>query len=250
MRAMESRDPAPAAQAEPSEDDFEACIRVLRAIDTDRAQLTRLTREQRRELLTLAGLVAKPERHESRAEWRRRSGAPSAKPRRRTTASWSTARCCAFSGAAPVYAPLRLEPPAAADGGERVPSSSASSRATSASSRSRSCTLLRLAVRAVRRFQLREARADGGLAGPLRRRHGLARQDRLPGGAEAAARRRARRRHDALSRRRCEPLRQGAGLSASFAGACRSSGSICGTRRASSCSRDSSPSGCRVSTTS
>ena len=62
MRVMESRDPAPAAQAEPSEDDFEACIRVLRAIDTDRAQLTRLTRAQRRELLTLAGLVAKPER--------------------------------------------------------------------------------------------------------------------------------------------------------------------------------------------
>lgn len=40
-----------------------ACVRVLRAIDADRSHLTRLAQEQRRELLTLAGLVAKPERH-------------------------------------------------------------------------------------------------------------------------------------------------------------------------------------------
>ncbi len=34
------------------------CIAVLRAIEADRSQLTQLSQEQRRELLTLAGLVA------------------------------------------------------------------------------------------------------------------------------------------------------------------------------------------------
>ena len=46
-----------------SDDDLSACVRVLRAIEADRSHLTRLTQEQRRELLTLAGLVARPERH-------------------------------------------------------------------------------------------------------------------------------------------------------------------------------------------
>jgi len=46
-----------------SDDDLRACVRVLRAVEEDRSHLTRLTQEQRRELLTLAGLVAKPERH-------------------------------------------------------------------------------------------------------------------------------------------------------------------------------------------
>jgi NAD(P)-dependent dehydrogenase (short-subunit alcohol dehydrogenase family) len=39
-------------------------MRVLRAIEADRSQLTHLSQEQRRELLMLAGLVTKPERHE------------------------------------------------------------------------------------------------------------------------------------------------------------------------------------------
>src|SRR5260221_9156132 len=47
-----------------SEDDLHACVRVLRAVEADRSHLTRLTPERRRELLTLAGLVAKPERHD------------------------------------------------------------------------------------------------------------------------------------------------------------------------------------------
>jgi NAD(P)-dependent dehydrogenase (short-subunit alcohol dehydrogenase family) len=46
------------------EDDVRACVRVLRAIEADRSHLARLTLEQRRELLMLAGLVAKPERHD------------------------------------------------------------------------------------------------------------------------------------------------------------------------------------------
>src|ERR1700733_9306639 len=40
------------------------CIEVLRAIEADRSQLTQLSQELRRELLTLAGLIAKPERHD------------------------------------------------------------------------------------------------------------------------------------------------------------------------------------------
>jgi NAD(P)-dependent dehydrogenase (short-subunit alcohol dehydrogenase family) len=39
-------------------------MRVLRAIEADRSHLTHLSQEQRRELLMLAGLVTKPERHE------------------------------------------------------------------------------------------------------------------------------------------------------------------------------------------
>ena len=52
----------PAAAPLPLEDVL-TCVRVLRAIDADRSHLTHLTPEQRRELLTLAGLVASPERH-------------------------------------------------------------------------------------------------------------------------------------------------------------------------------------------
>jgi NAD(P)-dependent dehydrogenase (short-subunit alcohol dehydrogenase family) len=45
-------------------EDLATCLRVLQAIEADRGCLTRLTREQRRELLTLAGVVAKPEKHD------------------------------------------------------------------------------------------------------------------------------------------------------------------------------------------
>jgi NAD(P)-dependent dehydrogenase (short-subunit alcohol dehydrogenase family) len=59
---------APATMPSPdtalSDDDLFECMRVLRAIQADRSHLTRLSQEQRRELLTLAGLVAKPEGHE------------------------------------------------------------------------------------------------------------------------------------------------------------------------------------------
>jgi NAD(P)-dependent dehydrogenase (short-subunit alcohol dehydrogenase family) len=61
---MDHTDPAPALDTTLSDDDLHECVRVLRAIQADRSHLTRLTQEQRRELLTLAGLVAKPEGHE------------------------------------------------------------------------------------------------------------------------------------------------------------------------------------------
>jgi NAD(P)-dependent dehydrogenase (short-subunit alcohol dehydrogenase family) len=47
-----------------SADDVGACMRVLRAIEADRSHLAGLALEQRRELLMLAGLVTKPERHD------------------------------------------------------------------------------------------------------------------------------------------------------------------------------------------
>lgn len=46
--------------------DLAACLRVLQAIDADRGALAALSQEQRRELLTLAGRIAKPERHQLR----------------------------------------------------------------------------------------------------------------------------------------------------------------------------------------
>jgi NAD(P)-dependent dehydrogenase (short-subunit alcohol dehydrogenase family) len=54
----------PAPRLALSDDDVQTCVRVLRAIESDRSHLARLTQEQRRELLTLAGLIAKPERHD------------------------------------------------------------------------------------------------------------------------------------------------------------------------------------------
>ena len=59
---MDTLDPprAPVLTAEA----VRTCIEVLRAIEADRSQLTQLLQAQRRELLTLAGLVAKPERHD------------------------------------------------------------------------------------------------------------------------------------------------------------------------------------------
>ncbi len=56
--------PETAPEAALSGDEIAICVRVLRAIEADRSQLIRLSQEQRRELLTLAGLVAKPERHD------------------------------------------------------------------------------------------------------------------------------------------------------------------------------------------
>ena len=47
-----------------SAEDLAACLRVLKAVQADRGCLTRLTQDDRRELLTLSGLVAKPERHD------------------------------------------------------------------------------------------------------------------------------------------------------------------------------------------
>ena len=85
-------------------------MRVLRAIDADRSHLTRLSRELRRELLTLAGLVAKPERHDlvRMAKAFRRAEREAARAHDRNLIDQAVLRVQRRS---PVYAPLRLEPP-------------------------------------------------------------------------------------------------------------------------------------------
>jgi NAD(P)-dependent dehydrogenase (short-subunit alcohol dehydrogenase family) len=111
MRGMKPPDPAPVSTAALSEDDVEACVRVLRAIEADRAHLTRLSRAQRRELLTLAGLVARPERQDLRrmAKAFRRAEREAAKAHDRELVDRALLR---VQRRAPVYAPLKLERPA------------------------------------------------------------------------------------------------------------------------------------------
>jgi NAD(P)-dependent dehydrogenase (short-subunit alcohol dehydrogenase family) len=78
---MNINDP-PATPALPA-NDVRTCIEVLRAIEADRSHLTQLSQAQRRELLTLAGLIAKPERHDlvRMAKAFRRAGRAAARER-------------------------------------------------------------------------------------------------------------------------------------------------------------------------
>src|SRR5688572_24802664 len=119
MRAMEASDPVPVSQPALSENDVEACIRVLRAIEADRSHLTRLGRELRRELLTLAGLVAKPDRHDlvRMAKAFRRAEREAAKAHDRQLVDRALLRVQRRS---PIYAPLKLERPTADDADERA----------------------------------------------------------------------------------------------------------------------------------
>src|SRR5688500_7527648 len=92
-----------------SDDDLRAALRVLRTIEADRSHLTRLTQDQRRELLTLAGLVAKPERHDlvKMAKAFRRAEREAAKEHDRKAVEQAGLRVQRRS---PTYAPLRLQP--------------------------------------------------------------------------------------------------------------------------------------------
>jgi len=101
-----------------TDDDLRACVRVLRTIEADRSHLTRLTQEQRRELLTLAGLVAKPERHDlvKMAKAFRRAEREAAKEHDRRAIEQAGLRVQRRS---PVFAPLWLEPPKPEDLDER-----------------------------------------------------------------------------------------------------------------------------------
>src|SRR5688572_13519494 len=101
-----------------SEDDLSACVRVLRAIEADRSHLTRLTQEQRRELLTLAGLIAKPERHHlvRMAKAFRRAEREAAKEEDRKAIEQAGLR---IQRRSPVFTPLWLEPPKPEDIEER-----------------------------------------------------------------------------------------------------------------------------------
>jgi NAD(P)-dependent dehydrogenase (short-subunit alcohol dehydrogenase family) len=88
-----------------------ACVRALRAIDADRSLLNKLSQEQRRELLTLAGQVAKPEKHSLvlQAKAFRRSERAAARERDRAALEQSALRVQRRSQ---VYRPLWLKPPA------------------------------------------------------------------------------------------------------------------------------------------
>jgi NAD(P)-dependent dehydrogenase (short-subunit alcohol dehydrogenase family) len=92
------------------DEDILACLRVLGAIEADRSHLTRMTQDRRRELLTLAGLVAKPERHNlvRMAKAFRRAEREAAKEHDRKAIEQAGLRIQRRSA---VYAPLRLEPP-------------------------------------------------------------------------------------------------------------------------------------------
>jgi NAD(P)-dependent dehydrogenase (short-subunit alcohol dehydrogenase family) len=107
---MDPKIPDPIPQPTLSDDDVRTCVRVLRAIQTDRSHLTHLTQEQRRELLTLAGLVAKPERHDlvRMAKAFRRAEREAAQAHDRKLVEEAALR---IQRRSPVYAPLRLEPP-------------------------------------------------------------------------------------------------------------------------------------------
>jgi NAD(P)-dependent dehydrogenase (short-subunit alcohol dehydrogenase family) len=97
-----------------SDDDVRACLRVLRALDEDRGCLTQLTQEQRRELLTLAGLVAKPERHHlvrMAKAFRRAERAAAREQDRLSLASAGLS----VQRRAEVFSPLWLEPPKSED---------------------------------------------------------------------------------------------------------------------------------------
>ena len=110
MRAMKAPDPIPDSTTALTDDDIETCIRVLRAIEADRSHLTRVGRELRRELLTLAGLVAKPDRHDlvRMAKAFRRAEREAAKAHDRELVDRALLRVQRQS---PVYAPLKLERP-------------------------------------------------------------------------------------------------------------------------------------------
>jgi NAD(P)-dependent dehydrogenase (short-subunit alcohol dehydrogenase family) len=105
---MNQANPAPDTTL--SDDDVCACMRVLRAIDADRSHLTRLSQEQRRELLTLAGLISKPERHGlvKMAKAFRRAEREAVKEHDRKVLASSGLQVQRRSA---VYAPLWLEPP-------------------------------------------------------------------------------------------------------------------------------------------
>jgi NAD(P)-dependent dehydrogenase (short-subunit alcohol dehydrogenase family) len=101
-----------AAMNNPTEDDVLACMRVLRAIEADRSHLARMTLEQRRELLMLAGLVAKPERHDvtRMAKAFRRAKREITKAHDRSLIEGAGLR---IQRRSKVYAPLWLERPKA-----------------------------------------------------------------------------------------------------------------------------------------
>jgi NAD(P)-dependent dehydrogenase (short-subunit alcohol dehydrogenase family) len=105
-----------------SEDYLRACLQTLKAIDADRGLLTRLSQDERRELLTLAGRITQPARSDLRRMARafRRAEREQARAEDRAALEQAGLRVQRRSDA---YAPLWLPPPdeaaADSDGGAR-----------------------------------------------------------------------------------------------------------------------------------
>jgi hypothetical protein len=189
-----------------SDDDVQTCVRVLRAIEADRSHLARLTQEQRRELLTLSGLVAKPERHDlvKLARAFRRAKRETEKENDRQAIQKTGQR---MQRRATAYTPLWLEPSPPKDpAGPKL-------------AQERACYVCKQPFatmhryydsmcESLRRLQLRQARADRRSERPLRSGHRCSGENRLSSLAETSACRRARHRHHALSRRRGRPVLQ------------------------------------------
>ena len=106
--------PQSSAQSPLSEDDIRICMHVLRTIERDRSHLTRLTQEQRRDLVMLAGLVAKPDGHDVRRMTKafRRAKREAAQADDRKAIEQTGLRIQRRSA---VYAPLWLERPKPSD---------------------------------------------------------------------------------------------------------------------------------------
>src|SRR5689334_21885453 len=92
------------------DESLRACLEALRAIDADRGLLTRLTQEERRELLTLAGRITRPARSELRkmAKAFRRAEREQAQAEDRAALEQAGLRVQRRSD---TYAPLWLPPP-------------------------------------------------------------------------------------------------------------------------------------------
>ena len=93
-----------------SDDDFLTCLRVLGAIEADRAHLARFSQAQRRQLMMLAGLVVKPERRDlvRMARAFRRANREAARAADRQAVEQAGLR---IQRRAETYSPLRLTRP-------------------------------------------------------------------------------------------------------------------------------------------
>jgi NAD(P)-dependent dehydrogenase (short-subunit alcohol dehydrogenase family) len=103
-----------------SDDDLTACLKVLRAIEADRSHLAAVAPERRRELLMLAGLIAKPERHDvtRMAKAFRRAKRAAARAQDRGVIEQAGQR---IQRRSPTFAPLWLERPKAGDKTQDAP---------------------------------------------------------------------------------------------------------------------------------
>ncbi len=113
---MEPVKPAPDSQ--PTEADVQVCMQVLRAIHADRSHLVRLAPERRRELLTLAGLITKPDRHDVTRMTKAFRHARREAAQRHDVEVLNRAGL-RIQRRAPVYAPLWLERPGADERDDR-----------------------------------------------------------------------------------------------------------------------------------